>query len=99
MSESKTLLENNDHLPLRSPEEVDLNIFNAIKGPDDQGSLPIKDIKRLFHKMVVVDDETLLNAETIKVPGFIGISDQPQVSDAQGNTVSGYEDILKFIDK
>ncbi|PMB00497.1 hypothetical protein CEN45_06480 [Fischerella thermalis CCMEE 5198] len=99
MSESKTLLANNDHLPLRSPEEVDLNIFNAIKGPDDQGSLPVKDIKRLFHKMVVVDDETLLNAETIKVPGFIGISDQPQVSDAQGNTVSGYEDILKFIDK
>jgi hypothetical protein len=99
MSESKTLLENNDRLPLRSPEEVDLDIFNVIKGLDDKGSLPIKDIKRLFHKMIVVDDETLLNAETIKVPGFIGISDQPQLLDPQGNTVSGYEDVLKFLDK
>ncbi|MFB2768444.1 hypothetical protein ACE1AT_04020 [Pelatocladus sp. BLCC-F211] len=99
MSENNSSLENNDRLPLRSPEEVDLNYFNAFRGPDDQGGLPLKDIKRLFYKMVIVDNESFVDAETIKVPGFIGISDQPQVSDPQGNIVSGYEDVLKFLDK
>ncbi|KOP23491.1 hypothetical protein AMR41_25290 [Hapalosiphon sp. MRB220] len=99
MSENNSLLENHDHLPLRSPEEVDLNYFNAFRGPDDQGGSPLKDMKRLFYKIVIVDDQSFVDAETIKVPGFIGISDQPQVSDPQGNIVSGYEDVLKFIDK
>ncbi|NWF61149.1 MAG: hypothetical protein HXY43_18305 [Fischerella sp.] len=98
MSESQSFPETSDRLPLRSPEEVDLNIFNGIKGPDDRGSSAVKDMKQLFHKLVVVDDETLLNIETIKVPGFIGISDEQQVYDPQGNTISGHEDILKFLD-
>lgn len=95
-------------LPLRSPEDIDLASFNALIGPDgydystDPPKLkgkPVKDIKRLFYKQVILDDETILNVETIKVPGFIGISNDLQVTDLQGNTVSGHEDIVKFLER
>jgi hypothetical protein len=99
MSENKQLQTVVDGLPLRSPEDVDLSVFNSYKGPDDKGSVAVKDIKQLFHKLIVVDEETLINAETLKIPGFIGISDDEQVADPQDNTVYGYEDIIKFLDK
>ncbi len=101
MNQNQNLQQAADSLPLRSPEDVDLSVFNSpiYKGPDDKGSVPVRDIKRLFQKRIVVDDQTLLSVETIKVPGFIGISDEEQVIDPQQNTVSGYEDIIKFLDR
>lgn len=82
---------------LRSPSEINLVAFNAIHGPDDRGGRPILDMARLFHKQVIVDDETILNVETLKVPGFIGIADELEVIDTSGNRVSGHEDIVKFL--
>jgi hypothetical protein len=64
----------NNSLPLHSPEDVDLKIFNAIKSPDYNNGKPIKDIRRLFYKQVILDDETILSVETIKIPGYIGIA-------------------------
>jgi S-layer homology domain len=90
-----------EKLPLRSAEQVDLTIFNHadMRSPDYKDGEQVKDMRRLFHKQVIVDNETRLDVETIKVPGFIGISDEEKVKDPQNNTVSGYEDIVKFLDK
>lgn len=82
-------------LPLRSPEAVDLEKFNALVG--DWAGKPVEDIRRLFFKRVILDDQTTVDVETIKSPGFIGISDAVQVTDAQGRAVSGHEDIVQFL--
>jgi len=87
----------NTGLPLHPAEDVDLEIFNSIQGPDYKEGKPIKDLKRLFNKQVIVDDETILNIETIKTPGFIGIADEEIISNSEGKTISGHEDIVKFL--
>jgi hypothetical protein len=88
----------NENLPLRSPESVDLDVFNALKSPDNKEGNPVKDMRRLFYKQVILDDETIFNVETIKVPGFIGIADAEWVPGPEGKEVSGHEDIVKFLD-
>ncbi len=85
-------------LPLYPPEDIDLELFNSIQGPDYKEGKPVKDMKRLFHKQVIVDDETLLDIETIKVPGFIGIADEEIVTN-RGKSVSGHEDIVQFLEE
>ncbi|MCJ8278562.1 MAG: hypothetical protein MJK14_01065 [Rivularia sp. ALOHA_DT_140] len=92
-------LQPNTDLPLYAAEDVDLEIFNSIQGPDYKQGKPVEDMKRLFHKQVIVDDETLLDIETIKVPGFIGIADEEIVTNPQGQTVSGHEDIVQFLEE
>lgn len=85
----------NHSLPLRSPDAVDLEKFNALVG--DWAGKPVEDIRRLFFKKVILDDQTSVEVETIKSPGFIGIADAAQVTDAQGKTVSGHEDIVQVL--
>ncbi len=92
-------MNSNTGLPLHPAEDVDLETFNSIQGPDYKEGKPVKDMKRLFHKQVIVDDETLLDMQTIKVPGFIGIADEEIVTNSQGETVSGHEDIVEFLEQ
>ncbi|NET32170.1 MAG: peptidoglycan-binding protein [Cyanothece sp. SIO1E1] len=82
-------------MPLWPPERIDVHRFNDLLG-DWLGS-PVEDMKRLFIKQVVLDDDTTIDVETIKIPGFIGISDQELLEDPQGKQVSGYEDVAKFL--
>jgi hypothetical protein len=89
----------NNSLPLHSPDDVDLKIFNAIKSPDYKNGKTIKDIRRLFHKQIILDDETLLSVETIKIPGYIGIANSEYLSDPDNKDVSGHDDIVKFLDE
>jgi len=84
-------------VPLRSADEIDLQKFNQLVG--DWAGKPVDDLKRLFIKQVILDDETTVDSETIKVPGFIGITDDLQVQNANGQTVSGHEDIAKFLER
>ncbi|MDY6897293.1 MAG: hypothetical protein SWZ49_04350, partial [Cyanobacteriota bacterium] len=86
-------------LPLHPAEDVDLEIFNSIQGPDYKEGKPVKDLKRLFNKQVIVDDETILNIETIKTPGFIGIADEEIITNPEGKNISGHEDIVQFLEK
>ncbi|MGK7947617.1 MAG: hypothetical protein AB4368_02100 [Xenococcaceae cyanobacterium] len=77
-----------------------LNVgFNALKSRTYQGGRPVKDMKRLFHKEVIVNDETLISTETIKIPGFIGIANDVEVKDSQEKIVSGHDDIIQFLDR
>ncbi|NJM70877.1 MAG: hypothetical protein HC862_11965 [Scytonema sp. RU_4_4] len=100
MSENNNNLQQTDNtLPLRSAEDVDLATFNKLRSPDDKQGKPVKDMRRLFHKQVIIDNETTLDVETIKVPGFIGIADEQKIKDSNGNTVSGHEDIVQFLDR
>ncbi|WP_414624074.1 hypothetical protein [Calothrix sp. CCY 0018] len=89
----------NSGLPLHPAKDVNLDVFNSIQGPDYKQGKPVEDMKRLFNKQVIVDDETLLDIETIKVPGFIGIADEEIVTNSQGETVSGHKDIVQFLEK
>ncbi len=89
----------NNSLPLHSPDDVELKIFNAIKSPDYNNGKPIKDIRRLFHKQVILDDETILSVETIKIPGYIGIANSESLIDPDNKQVSGHDDIVKFLDE
>uniref|UniRef100_UPI00187EEC6D hypothetical protein n=1 Tax=Oculatella sp. LEGE 06141 TaxID=1828648 RepID=UPI00187EEC6D len=82
-------------LPLRSPNDIDLNRFNTLVG--DWPGEPLKDMKHLFVKKVILDDQTTIDVETVKVPGFIGIADPLELKDVQDETVSGHEDIAKFL--
>ncbi len=84
-------------LPLHSAEDIDLEAFNSILNPHDIEGKPVEDMKRLFNKEVIVDDETLINVETIRVPGFIGIADWERITNYQGKSVSGHEDIVQFL--
>jgi hypothetical protein len=89
----------NNSLPLHPPKDVDLKVFNSIQSPDYKQGKPIEDMKRLFNKQVIVDNETLLDIETIKVPGFIGIADEENVINPQGINVSGHKDIVQFLEQ
>jgi hypothetical protein len=82
-------------------ECIDLERFNALLG--DAHVLkwvgqPVDDIRRLFFKQVILDDETTIDVETLKVPGFIPISDAVTVTAANGQSVPAHThaaDILK----
>jgi hypothetical protein len=90
--------ETNAHgLPLHPPGDISLPDFNDLVG-DWEGN-PVDDINRLFIKQVILDDQTTLNVETIKVPGFIGISDALTVTDPNEKQVSGHADIAKFLER
>ena len=89
----------NSDLPLHPAKDIDLEVFNSIQGPDYKQGKPVEDMKRLFNKQVIVDDETLLDIETIKVPGFIGIADEEIVTISEGKTVSGHKDIVQFLEE
>lgn len=91
-----------DSIPLHPPDRIDLERFNALLG--DAAELkwvgqPLTDIRDLFVKQVILDDETTLPIETLHVPGFIGISDDMSVTDAEGRTVSGHADIAKVLER
>jgi hypothetical protein len=99
MSQNNNLQQTDDSLPLWSAEDVDLSSFNALRSPDDKQGKQVLDMRQLFHKQVIIDDETILDVETIKIPGFIGIADEQKITDPNGNTVSGHEDIVQYLDK
>ncbi len=99
MIEDKDLQQVVNTLPLHSPEDVDLKIFNAIQSPDNRDGKPIKDMQRLFYKQIILDDDTIVSVETIKVPGFIGIADESEVTDPDNKIVSATKDIVQFLDK
>lgn len=99
MKATNSTLLSNSALPLYPPEEVDLEIFNSIQGPDYAQGKPVRNMKRLFNKEVIVDDETSLDIETIKVPGFIGIADQEKITNPEGKSVSGHKDIVQFLNR
>jgi hypothetical protein len=83
--------------PLRSAAEIDLHKFNQLVG--DWAGKPVDDLRRLFIKQVILDDETTVDSETIKVPGFIGITDELEVQNADGQMVPGHDDIAKFLER
>lgn len=82
---------------LRSPDEISLERFNRVVG--DWRGKPIDNMRRLFVKQVILDDETVLDVETIKVPGFIGISDHLIVENPQGKRVSGHQDVVDLLNQ
>ncbi|HHP7244333.1 MAG TPA: peptidoglycan-binding domain-containing protein [Elainellaceae cyanobacterium] len=89
-------------MPIYPAEYIDLERFNALVG--DEPALkwvgkPVEDIRRLFVKRVILDDETSVDVETVKVPGFIGVSDDLEVIDPHGDKVSGHADITKFLQR
>ncbi|NJL38461.1 MAG: hypothetical protein HC899_18250 [Leptolyngbyaceae cyanobacterium SM1_4_3] len=84
-------------MPFRSAAEIDLQKFNQLVG--DWAGKPVEDLTRLFIKQVILDDQTTVDSETIKVPGFIGITDAVEVQNANGQTISGHEDIAKFLER
>ncbi|GJD20402.1 hypothetical protein RIVM261_053580 [Rivularia sp. IAM M-261] len=86
-------------MPLYLADNVDLNVFNAIKSPDNRNGKPIKDMQRFFYKQIVVDDETIISTEPFKVPGYIGIANSDIVIDPDNKQVSGHDDVVKFLDE
>lgn len=82
---------------VRSPNAIDLQQFNALVG--DWVGDPIDDIQRLFVRQVILDNQTRLDVETIKVPGFIGIADELQVTDPTGKVVSGHAEIARILER
>lgn len=90
---------NQTKLSLRSPQDIDLIAFNKIRSLDNKGGKPVKDLKRLFYKDIIIDDERLITSETIINPGFIGIADEVLLNDSEGKIVSGHEDIIKFLER
>ncbi|MCG5060720.1 MAG: hypothetical protein KA714_22770 [Limnoraphis sp. WC205] len=93
---------------LYSPDDVDLEIINSL-GRDPYfthkatfsipENKPVRDLKALFNKQIILDDETTLEIETLKVPGFIGIADERQVKNSENNWVSGFEDIARILER
>ena len=82
------------------PGLIDVERFNTLIG--DAGELnwvghPLTDIEDLFVKSVILDDETTLAVETIRVPGFIGISDAPTVQAPDGSEVSGHGEVVETL--
>lgn len=92
-------------IALRSPEEIDLSVLNALArdpyflNTADSVSMhqPLEDVRQLFVKQIILEDGTKVEVETVKVPGFIGIADEPHVTDPKGNFVSGYADIAQLL--
>ncbi|MEM8807194.1 MAG: hypothetical protein AAGF01_14320 [Cyanobacteria bacterium P01_G01_bin.38] len=95
-------MDNFEELPLSSAkdllysaEDIDLAKFNAITG----FSKPVESSHEIFDKTVILHDGTEMRVKTIETPGFIGVSDHEFVLDPQGNSVSGYEDIVKLLNR
>ena len=87
---------------LTPPEQVDLERFNALLG--DAHVLkwvgrPLKDIRRLFIKQVILDDDTTIDVETLKVPGFIPISDAIQVTGPNGHLVPAHTHAAEILER
>jgi hypothetical protein len=99
MSTHQNSLLTDSAMPLYSPQQVNLAVFNSLKSPRYQAGRPVEDMSKFFHKQIIVDDETILDVETIKVPGFIGIADELAFADAQGNCFFGHEDIAQFLER
>ena len=95
MLSDASLLDSQADMPLFPPESIDLQGFNTLHGSWQGGN--VEDIKRLFVREITLDDETVLEVETIKVPGFIGISDDLELANTQGESVLGHADIAKFL--
>ena len=99
---SATTLPDTPQIPLWPPEYVDLERFNTLLG--DAHVLrwvgqPIEDIRNLFHKPVILDDETVIDVETLKVPGFIAISDAMTVTGPSGNPVPAHDHIAQVLER
>lgn len=56
-------------------------------------------MRRFFYKQIVVDDETIISTEPIKVPGYIGVADSDFVTDPDNKQVSGHDDVVKFLEE
>ncbi|MEB3213411.1 MAG: peptidoglycan-binding domain-containing protein [Leptolyngbyaceae bacterium] len=89
-------------ITLYSPEYIDVERFNALLG--DAAELkwvgkPLTDITKLFVKEVILDDETTIYPETLKVPGFVGIADDETVTDAEGKSVSAHADVAQLLER
>ncbi len=93
---------------LRSADTLDLEIFNSLgldpyfthkatfSVPENK---PVRDAKALFNKQVILNDDTILDVETLNVPGFIGIADELEVNDPEDNSVSGYQDVTQLLER
>lgn len=89
-------------IALYPPEFIDIERFNALLG--DAAVLnwvgkPLTDIRQLFVKQVILDNETTITPETLKVPGFVGIADPETVNDAEGTTVSAHADVARLLER
>jgi hypothetical protein len=89
-------------IPLWPAEYVDRDRFNTLLG--DAHVLnwvghPVEDIGNLFHKPVILDDDTVIDVETLKVPGFISISDTITVTGPSGNPVPAHEHIAQVLER
>jgi hypothetical protein len=85
---------------LTPPEHIDLDRFNALLG--DAHVLkwvgrPLQDIRQLFVKAVVLDDDTTIAVDTLKVPGFIPISDALTVQSPSGQPVSAHDHAAELL--
>ncbi|NEP15219.1 MAG: hypothetical protein F6K14_34635 [Symploca sp. SIO2C1] len=93
---------------LYSPEDLDLEILNSLARdsyfiqqahsaiPENK---PVNNASALFNKQVILDDETILDIETLNVPGFIGITDELEIKDSESNCTPGYQDISQLLEK
>ena len=87
---------------LYPPEYVDVERFNTLLGDAEELNWvgqPLTDIRKLFVKQVILDDETTIEVETMQVPGFIAISDPITVIDPHGKTVSAHEHIAQVLER
>jgi hypothetical protein len=89
-------------LSLSPPEHIDLERFNVLLG--DAHVLnwlgkPLEDIRRLFIKQVVLDDDTTIEVETVKVPGFIPISDGITVTGPSGEAVPAHTAAAEILER
>lgn len=87
---------------LTPPEYIDLERFNALLG--DAHVLkwvgkPLEDIRRLFIKQVVLDNTTIIEVETLKIPGFIPISDGLTVTDPSGQPVPAHPHAAEILER
>ncbi len=89
-------------MPIYPADYIDLERFNALIGDEpvlNWVGKPVEDMKRLFVKQVILDDETSVDVETLKTPGFIGICDDIDIIDPQGHSVSGHADTTQFLER
>ncbi len=87
---------------LYSPDFIDLERFNALLGDAEElkwVGKPLNDIRKLFVKQVILDDDTTIEVETLKVPGFLGISDDAEVVDAEETLVSAHAEAANILER
>ena len=89
-------------IPLWSPEYIDLERFNTLLGDAHELAWvgqPVEDIRKLFHKPVILDDETIIEVATLKVPGFVAISDATTVISPSGEAVAAHDHIAQVLER